>query len=142
MGIVLNESLQKATDAIFAYTLGIYTADWDTAVSGFAELVEVIYTTEGMIPVKMRKQELKAFLQELHEIPDSRVHSSISQVFESPLNPSEFFAYYSIRQFKEHPGLYDKSKAFGFFSFTIRNDVVVSLKINVSALEGESSVLA
>ncbi len=56
------------------------TGDWDTAVSGFAETIEIDYSEVGMMQAQMTKQELKAFLQKLLEKPDLRVHTAISQV--------------------------------------------------------------
>lgn len=138
----MSNSLQRATEAIYLYTFGMDTADWDTAVSAFAESIEIDYSAVGMVQAQITKQEFKAFLQELLEKPDLRVHTAISQVLENPRKPSEFIAYYSVRHYKGQPGQATKFAVFGWYSFTLQNDLVTSLKINVTALEGDPSVLA
>ena len=137
----MSNSLQKATEAIFAYTFGMDTADWDVAVSRFTEPIEIDYSAVGMVQAQMTKPELKVFLQELLEKPDLRVHTAISQVLENPKKPSEFIAYYSVRHYKGQLGQATKFAVFGWYSFTLQNDLIVSLKINVTALEGDPSVL-
>jgi hypothetical protein len=138
----MSNLLQKATEAIFLYTFGMDTADWDTAVSGFAESIEIDYSAVGMVQAQMTKQDLKDFLQKLLEKPDLRVHTAISQVLENPRKSSEFIAYYSVRHYKGQPGQAAKFVVFGWYSFTLQNNLVASLKINVTALEGDPSVLA
>jgi hypothetical protein len=138
----MNNALQKATEAIVAYAFGMDTADWDMAVSRFADSIAIDYSAVGMVMAQMSKQDLKAFLQNLLEKPELRVHTAISQVLENPRKPSEFIAYYSVRHYKGQLGQATQFAVFGWYSFTLQNDVVVSLKINVAALEGDSSVLA
>jgi hypothetical protein len=74
----MSDSLQRATEAMFLYTFGMDTADWDIAVSRFAESIEIDYSAVGMVQAQMTKQELKAFLQRLLGRPDLRVHTAIS----------------------------------------------------------------
>ncbi|MBW4695825.1 MAG: nuclear transport factor 2 family protein [Lyngbya sp. HA4199-MV5] len=138
---IMSNSLQKATEAIFAYTFGMDTADWDVAVNKFAESIDIDYSAVGMMQAQITKLELKAFLQELLEKPDLRVHTAISQVLENPRKPSEFIAYYSVRHYRGQMGQAAKFAVFGWYSFMLQSDLIVSLKINVIALEGDPSVL-
>jgi hypothetical protein len=73
LGNFMSDSLQRATEAIFAYTFGMDTSDWDTAVSGCADSIEIDYSAVGMLHAQMTKQELKVFLQKLLEKVDRSI---------------------------------------------------------------------
>ena len=138
----MNAQTDQAENAIFTYAYGMDTGDWPLAVSCMANEVDVDYTAVGMPGGRMSRQQLATFLEGLLGKPELKVHTSVSQVLPHPVNPSEFVAYYSVRHFKGEIGKADRFFVFGWYSFVMNGEQIVSLKINVSAMEGEPGVLA
>lgn len=138
----MTDPLQVATKSIFSYAYGMDTGDWELALAGLGEAVDVDYSSVGGPKARMTKQDLKGFLHQLLGKPDLRVHTAVSQVFENPKKPSNFVAYYSVRHYKGQLGQAIKFAVFGWYDFTVQDDLIVSLNVNVTALEGDSAVLA
>ncbi len=138
----MSGTLQKATELISFYTFGMDTGDWELATKGFADSVEVDYSAVGAPKGQMTKVALKDFLLQLLGKNDLRVHTAISQIFENPKEPQEYIAYYSVRHYKGQLGQGNKFAVFGWYSYKLHDNLIVSLKINVSAMEGDPTVLA
>lgn len=137
----MNTLLQEAAEAIYAYTYGMDTGNWQYATSRFAESVEVDYRQVGAPKARMSRQELQSFLQGLLGKAGLRVHTAISQVFASPTNADEFIAYYSVRHYKGALGQAETFFVFGWYTYRLQNGKVTSLTINVQAMEGNPAVL-
>ncbi len=137
----MDTKLQEAVDAINSYTFGMDTSDWELAVSRFADMVDVDYSAVGAPKSQMSQQQLQAFLQGLLGRENLRVHTSVSQVFQNPANSSEFIAYYSVRHYKGEIGQATKFAVFGWYSYRMRAGLIDAFTINVSAMEGDPSVL-
>ena len=138
----MSETIQQAMTAIYAYTFGMDTGNWELAVSHFAEQVDIDYSAVGMSKGQMSTSELQDFLRQLLGKSDLRVHTAISQVLENPASPAEFIAYYSVKHFKGQLGQAETFFVYGWYTYRLQNGRVMSLTINVTAMEGNPAVLA
>lgn len=138
----MSERLEQAKQAIYFYTFGMDTADWELATSYFADEITVDYSAVGMSSGKMEKSQLRDFIKKLLGKPNLRVHTAISQVLAAPASDSEFIAYYSVRHYKGEIGKAENFSVFGWYSFELTDGLLTSLKINVQATEGNPAVLS
>jgi hypothetical protein len=138
----MGTGLELALNAIFAYAYGMDTANWELAVSQFAETANVDYSAVGMTKAAMTKSQIRTFLQGLLDKDKLKVHTAISQVFSDPAKAGHYIAYYSVRHYKGDPGQALKFAVFGWYSYALEQGKIVSLVINVSAMEGDPAVLA
>lgn len=137
----MNSDIEIAYTAIFAYTYGMDTANWDLAVSEFAGDIDVDYSAVGAPKGKMTKPQLRDFLQGLLGKDKLKVHTAISQVFRNPEEANQYIAYYSVRHYKGDLGQAAKFAVYGWYSYSLQQGKIVSLTINVTAMEGDPAVL-
>ena len=140
--VAMETAMQTSEAAIFAYTYGMDTGNWDYAVSHFADEVEVDYSAVGMTQARMSKAQLSAFLAQLLGKPNLHVHTAVSQVFASSPANTDFVAYYSVRHYKGELGKAEKFAVFGWYTFHLHQERIDAIKIHVSAMEGNPAVLA
>lgn len=137
-----SSQLAAATTAIYAYTYGMDTANWDLAVSPFTPTVDVDYSAVGAPKATMTQAELKQFLQGLLGKEGLRVHTAIAQVFPDPEDDTQFLAYYSVRHYRDQPGHTLKFAVFGWYRYQLHEGKISHLSIQVSAIEGDPATLA
>ena len=135
-------STEQAAAAIYTYTFGMDTSDWELATSRFAEQIDVDYSAVGAPKSTMSRTQFREFLAGLLGKPDLRVHSAVAQVFGHPAAPGEFIAYYSVRHYRGPAESAAKFAVFGWYRFRLTEGRISTLKVEVSATEGSPAALA
>lgn len=138
----MNQAIDMAKQAIYTFTHGMDTANWDLAVSPLQDHIDVDYAAVGGPKAAMSRQAVREFLNGLLGKPDLLVQTAISQVMPVPAQPGEFIAYYSARHFRGPVGAAEKFSVFGWYHFAMTNGKVSSLTVEVLGMEGSPGVLA
>jgi SnoaL-like domain len=139
---IMNTDLVKAIEAIQTYTYGMDTNDWGLAASVLADNTYIDYAAVGGPRGEMTRQEIAQFLSTLLGKADLKVHTAIAQVFNNPQQAGEYIAYYSVRHYRGQLGAAAKFAVFGWYRYSLKAGKVATLSVHVSAMEGDSTVLA
>lgn len=132
---------EAAAQAIATYALGMDMKDFELATSVFTDRIDIDYSSVGGPARTLERGELADFLRGLLGEPQLAVHTSIGQVLADPRHASSIIAYYSVRHYRGEIGVAECFVLFGWYEFEMREQAIARLKIAVTAIEGDKTML-